>query len=83
MPTCPGGTDRGSPTSGSVRAASPMSRAISATAGCPASSSKEAVRRPLTRLTPFTRATACTKSGLKYTVSLATDDVPEGGAVRT
>ena len=58
----PAGARRASPTSGSVCAGSPISRAISATAGRPGSSNSGRMRVPLTRRTPSNRDTACMNS---------------------
>ena len=79
MPICPGGTGSGSPTNGKALAGSSSWRAIRATAGRAASISNCRVRWVATRLTPAVLATACTKSGVKKTVSPAAVEL----AVRT
>ena len=78
----PAGTGKGSPTSGRLRAGSPISRETKATAGWLASSCKAVVRSALMRATPGVLASAATSSGVKNTVSPA-PLVVDGGAVRT
>ena len=65
MAMAPAGTGKGWPTSGKVRAASPIARDNKATAGRAGSSASACVRTVATRNTPGACAAACTNSGVK------------------